>query len=261
MPRKPGSNSGEAPAWLEEQVYGPKRQRTVGLVRQAADALVAAGQRVSMASVAAKSREIDPEGLGVSESSILVNRAAHAYYDQHRTWKYPQSRRPPATGSPSAPAPVQVKADRNVGPVRQRYLRMSKQKLVDRLVAVEQAYAAQEERWLRANDKLLAAQLQAEQADLDPQAMPTGPRQKAAAGRPGGSGCTGAWRACGGLWTPRRPRFGACAGNSEKCTPRHWAPASPTATYTRLCRRLWSAQRRRSAAWPTSGLRCSSVGT
>lgn len=174
MPRKPDSNSGDAPAWLEEQVYGPKRQRTVDLVRQAVDALAAAEQRVSMASVAAKSKEMDPDGLGVSESSILVNREAHAYYDQHRTWKHPQTKRASGTDAPPGPPSVRVKPDRDVGRVRRRYLRMSKQELMDRLVAVEQAYAAQEERWLQANDELLATELQSEQAELDPRTTPSG---------------------------------------------------------------------------------------
>ncbi|MFZ5823921.1 MAG: hypothetical protein ACOY94_06290 [Bacillota bacterium] len=53
----------------------------------------------------------------------------------------------------SSPAPVRVKPDRDVARVHQRYMRLRKQELTDRLLAVEQAYAEQEERWLRLNDE------------------------------------------------------------------------------------------------------------
>ena len=39
---------------------------------------------------------------------------------------------------------------------------MSKQELVERLLAVEQAYAEQEERWLELNDELLISRLHTE---------------------------------------------------------------------------------------------------
>lgn len=51
-------------------MYGPKRQRTVDLVRQAVDALVAAGQSVSMASVA--DRVLQPTGPRVGARRRLA---------------------------------------------------------------------------------------------------------------------------------------------------------------------------------------------
>jgi hypothetical protein len=73
--------------WLEEKVYAKLRQRTADLVRQSVDALCKDGQRVSLATVAAKSKELDPDHRGVSESAILVNQEARAYYEQHRSWQ------------------------------------------------------------------------------------------------------------------------------------------------------------------------------
>jgi hypothetical protein len=48
---------------------------------------------------------------------------------------------------------------------RQRYLRLGKSILVERLLAFEHAYTEQEERWLRVNDELLTWQLGAERRD------------------------------------------------------------------------------------------------
>ena len=69
--------------WLEEKVYAKLRQRTVDLVRQSVNALLKDKQRVSLSMVVAKSKEIDPEHRGISESAILDNQEARAYYKQH----------------------------------------------------------------------------------------------------------------------------------------------------------------------------------
>src|SRR5258708_38122603 len=73
--------------WLEEKVYAKLRQRTVDLVKQSVDALCKDKQRVSLATVAAKSRELDTEHRGISESAILDNQEARAYYEQYRSWR------------------------------------------------------------------------------------------------------------------------------------------------------------------------------
>jgi hypothetical protein len=151
-----------APAWLRDTVYAPRRQRTCDLVCQAVDALVAAQQPVSLASIAATSKAVDPTGRGISTSAILGNREARAYYERHRRWR------------PTRPARLTMRrevadlrprdAQRDVARARRRYLRWTKATLVDRLLAIERAYAEQEERWLRVNDELLTWQLRAESA-------------------------------------------------------------------------------------------------
>lgn len=76
-------NEHEPDPWLEEKVYARLRQRTVDLVKRSVDALRKDKQRVSLATVAAKSKELDTEGngKGVSESTILDNQEARAYYE------------------------------------------------------------------------------------------------------------------------------------------------------------------------------------
>ena len=74
--------------WLEEKVYARLRQRTIDLVRRSVDVLRKDKQRISLSTVVAKSKELDVEGNGkrVSESAILDNQEARAYYEQHRSW-------------------------------------------------------------------------------------------------------------------------------------------------------------------------------
>jgi hypothetical protein len=151
--------------WLEEKVYTKLRQRTSDLVKRSVDALLKNQQRVSLATVATKSKEVDPEHRGISESAILDNPEARAYYEQHRSWQGNRKRRakPLAVASPAQPGPV--KPDRNEQRVRQRYLRMSKEALVKRLISVERTSAEARERWLAQQDEVLTWRLRAEAAE------------------------------------------------------------------------------------------------
>jgi hypothetical protein len=58
-----------------------------------------------------------------------------------------------------------ISLSRDLTRVRQNYLRLQKAVLVERLLALEQAHADQEERWLRVNDELLTWKLRAERRD------------------------------------------------------------------------------------------------
>jgi len=141
------------------------RQRTVDLLKRSVDALRLNKQRVSLSTIVAKSKELDAEGKGISESAILDNEEARVYYEQYRTWQGNRKRRakPLAVATPAQPSPV--KSDRNAQRARQRYLRMSKETLVERLLAVERTYAEERERWLLQQDEVLTWQLRAEAAE------------------------------------------------------------------------------------------------
>jgi hypothetical protein len=153
--------------WLEEKVYTHLRQRTVDLVKRSVDALRKNKQRISLATIAAMSKELDTEGnkKGISESAILDNEEARAYYEQHRTWQGNRKRRAKPLVVASLQQPSPVKPDRNEQRVRQRYLRMNKETLVDRLIAVERTSAEARERWLLQQDELLTLRLCAEASE------------------------------------------------------------------------------------------------
>src|SRR5262249_25268038 len=85
--------------WLREKVYDPKRQRTVELVKRTVDCLLKDKQQVSLASLVARSKELDPEGRGVSEAAILKNEEARQHYEQHRAWRGKSRTRPARSGN------------------------------------------------------------------------------------------------------------------------------------------------------------------
>ncbi len=147
----PSTPLAEAPAWLGA-VYSARRERTTNLVQTSIDTLQKQEKPVSITSVVAVSRLLDPLGKGVSESALLHNPEARAYYEAHRTWKDGRSGRAIPRGRASEP--THVKPDRDLGRARQRYLRLSKGELAKRLLAVEQACAEYEQYWLRTADEL-----------------------------------------------------------------------------------------------------------
>lgn len=128
---------------------------------RAVTALLEANERVSLASVSRKTKEIDSDGLGVSESAILNNEAAYAHYKRNATRQGSRPKRTPPAPKASAGRPKPVNPARDVIRVRQRYLAMTKADLVDRLIAVEHAYSEQWALWLEANDELLRTKLEA----------------------------------------------------------------------------------------------------
>ncbi len=154
----------EAPLWLQEQVYAPKKLHTIDLVKQSIEVLLRERQRISLASIAAISKTIDPTEQGISESAVLNNEEARKLYEQHRTWKGPLRHSPNTTKKVRA-TQISTKADRDQEQARQRYLRFNKAELVDRLLAAEYAYAEQEQRWLSQQDETFTWRLRAEAAE------------------------------------------------------------------------------------------------
>ena len=152
--------------WLETSVYEPLRQRTVQLVTQSVDALLKDKQRVSLSTITIKSKELDPDHRGISESAILDNQEARAYYEQHRSWRGSSRKqaKPLVVTMPSSPG--LVKPGRNEQRVRQRYLRMSKEALIERLITAERTLSEQRMRWLGQQDEVLTWRLRAEAAEI-----------------------------------------------------------------------------------------------
>ncbi len=86
-------------------------------------------------------------------------------YEQHRNWKKQrQPPTPPQKREKRVPTDS-VKLTRDEVRVRQRYHRLSKETLVDRLLAAERYVAELEQRWLSHQDDVLIFRLRAEAAE------------------------------------------------------------------------------------------------
>jgi hypothetical protein len=164
----PKKQKRQIPTWLDEAVYEPKRQHTFDVVKQAIDLLIEQRKldgttRISLSTITATTRQLDPAGKGVAHTTILEHEEAYAYYKRYRTAATPKKRQEVQSTTNDRPV---IKADRDQAPVRQRYKQLSREELVDHLVSVEQQYAELHERYLATNDKLLEWQLRAEAAEV-----------------------------------------------------------------------------------------------
>jgi hypothetical protein len=134
-------------------MYEQKRVRTVRLVSESVDSLLAERVPVSHASIIARSRQLDPEGRGVSLSALERNPEARAYYQRHRTNPPTKARR--AAASRSGMQLPTISLERDLARARSRYRRLSKEELLARLLATEQALVCERDLRLRGWDAAL----------------------------------------------------------------------------------------------------------
>ncbi len=158
-----------APPWLQESVYEPKRKHSVDLVKQSVDALVNQRKqdnktRISLATIVATSKQLDPTGIGVAHTTILENAEAYAYYKKHRTTspKTVKRRNQRISADLSEPDSAQ---DPAFAKRRQYYMTWRRAELVDELLRVREERDRFQEQWLDASDNLLQWQLRALEAE------------------------------------------------------------------------------------------------
>ncbi len=150
--------------WLEESVYEPKRKHSVNLVIQSVDELVNrrkqdGNTRISLATIVAASKRLDPKGTGVAHTTILENTEAYEYYKKHRTASSKTMKRRKRYVSAEISEPDETR-DPAFMKRRQTYMTWRRAELVDELLRVQQERDRFQEQWLDANDNLLQWQLQ-----------------------------------------------------------------------------------------------------
>jgi len=158
-----------APTWLEESVYEPKRQHSVDLVKQSVDALVTQRKqgnktRISLATIVATSKQLDPTGVGVAHTTILENAEAYAYYKKYRTTLSKPVKRRNQRVSAEMSEP-DIAHDPAFAKRRQYYISWRRAELVDELLRVQHECDRFQEQWLDASDNLLQWQLRALEAE------------------------------------------------------------------------------------------------
>jgi hypothetical protein len=121
---------------------------------------------VTLEAICTLSREVDPEGKGITKAGVLGNAEAHAYYRQHST-SYQRGlgyQRRKARKKQVAAQPSRIDADRDAGRARQRYLLQPKGDLVDRLLSVEQELAVTRQQLAALQFEMIDLKLQLEES-------------------------------------------------------------------------------------------------
>ncbi len=137
-----GNASGESTPrpWLRDQVYEPRRQRTVDLVHRSIEELKRTRRGVSINSIIVMSKKLDPEGRGISRNALLTNKEARSYYEQQRSWTTDQKPGHQST-IPESSKPTRIGDARDKDRLRQRYQRLSKSELISQLLELRDLYA------------------------------------------------------------------------------------------------------------------------
>lgn len=138
--------------WLED-LYREKKERTVNLVKKSVDFLISEKLPVTLTNISQISKHIDPEGNGVHPNTVRTNTIAHSYYSKHSTsYKKVINRR----GKKSTHRNnfknynfENIKADRDLQTVHERYKKMTKQEIINRLIAAEQYIVENNEKWVQ----------------------------------------------------------------------------------------------------------------
>jgi hypothetical protein len=165
-----------APSWLEESVYEPKRQHSVDLVKRSVDVLVTRRKqdgtiRISLATIVATSKQLDPTGTGVAHTTILENAEAYAYYKKYRTTLSKPVKRRNQRVSADMSDP-DIAQDPAFAKRRQYYMTWRRAELVDELLRVQQERDQFQEQWLDASDNVLQWQLRALEAEKQGTRLP-----------------------------------------------------------------------------------------
>jgi len=165
-----------APTWLEDSVYEPKRKHSVDLVKQSVDALVTQRKqgnktRISLATIVATSKQLDPTGTGIAHTTILENAEAYAYYKKYRTTSSKTVKRRSQRRSPETTGQL-VTNDPALEKRRQYYMTWRRAELVDELLRVRKERDQFQEQWLDASDNLLQWQLRVLEAEKQGTRLP-----------------------------------------------------------------------------------------
>lgn len=135
--------------WLQAS-YNERKNRSLELGIKAIDALIKEGTQVSYRTVSDKSKDIDPDGIGIHQNTIRKNQELRNYFLKHNSSKvYGPRKSFHKSLDDDLDVFKHIKQDRDVDRVRQRYMQLTKPELVDLLIRMEQYIAHQNQHWLK----------------------------------------------------------------------------------------------------------------
>lgn len=124
------------------------RSLTIGI--QTIDFLIEQGIPVTYQNISEHSRAVDEKGKGIHQNTIKRNEELHSYYQKYsRTYKVKNTRKKPVIPSTFDEASLRrISSERDVNRAKKRYMQLSKEELVNRLIAVEKYVAENQKRWV-----------------------------------------------------------------------------------------------------------------
>lgn len=136
--------------WLDK-VYEEKRTHSLQLVTKAIQALRKEGARLSVTNISKKTKELDPNSKGIHERTIYKNKELYELYkvnsnNESNNKKYNKSKVTKLDNTDF----IRVKLDRDITRVREKYNRLTKSELINRIISLETYISQQNDAWLKA---------------------------------------------------------------------------------------------------------------
>jgi len=135
--------------WLDK-VHQQRKDRSLSIGIQTIDFLVEQGIPVTYHNIRENSKAVDEKGKGIHQNTIKRNEELHSYYQKHsKTYKVSNTRKKPVKPSRFDEVSLRrISSERDVNIAKKRYMQLSKEELVNRLIAVEKYAAENQERWV-----------------------------------------------------------------------------------------------------------------
>jgi hypothetical protein len=137
--------------WLKDS-HVKRRSRSLELGKRAIEQLVKKGEPVTYTTIAEQSKVIDPEGRGIHPNTIRTNEQLYNCYKQHsKTYKQKENStimKQTRTVTVEDIDYRKIAPDRNVKNVQRKYMKLSKEELVQRLILAEQYIADNNTIWV-----------------------------------------------------------------------------------------------------------------
>lgn len=146
----PTFNSKNDRPWLTEN-HKRRSERAIRIGKETIDLLIKKGILVTYSNIAQWSKEVDSEGKGIHGNTIRTNEELYEYYKKHsKTFKQKENSK---GNKPQNHLDLEIdfrklKPDRNLDILHRRYMKLSKQELVQRLIQTEQYIAENENKWV-----------------------------------------------------------------------------------------------------------------
>lgn len=135
--------------WLDK-VHQQRKERSVSIGIQTIDFLVEQGIPVTYHNISHYSKAFDDKENGIHINTIKRNDELYEYYKKHSsTYKVKNARKKPEKPSTFDESTLRrISPNRDLNNARKKYMQLSKEELVNRLIEVEQYVTENQLRWV-----------------------------------------------------------------------------------------------------------------
>lgn len=135
--------------WLKD-VHNKRKERSIKIGIETIEFLVREGIAVTFSNIHKHSKNIDPKGKGIHQNTVRENKVLYEQYKKYsKSYKVNSIRKKPTLPSKFDETTLRsFSLERDLKLVKKKYMKMTKDELVNRLIEVEQYIVKNQNRWI-----------------------------------------------------------------------------------------------------------------